>query len=382
LHCSEDKEQHDSLMSSSLKGASGRPVTAGRRVSMIAGGLDASPPSSSLSDSTDEHSGSRFIPDLSQAHPSFSGILAHASRNVPVRALWRTLRETGKVQCVPVDQPPVVTGPSGDTRRLVIISDTHNRHRTLDLPAGDLLIHCGDFTDSGHKAEITDFCNWLREVAPTYPMGVLVVAGNHEYSLDAECYFGQLRQELKHEEAFSTSELEAMLAGVATYARHGVVEMAGMRIFTSPRTPGNGWAFAYSRPDGHEVWRNASDAFAAAAVDVLVTHGPPLGHGDRVPGLGVIGCADLLDLVEAHPPTLHCFGHVHNGRGMSTNGRTLFVNAANADNTGSTGDADDDGELPTAPRCLRPATVVDIPLRGSALHREWQAALAQAAQTA
>jgi hypothetical protein len=173
-----------------------------------------------------------------------------------------------------------------------------------------------------------------------------------------------------------------MLAGVATYARHGVVEMAGMRIFTSPRTPGNGWAFAYSRPDGHEVWRNASDAFAAAAVDVLVTHGPPLGHGDRVPGLGVIGCADLLDLVEAHPPTLHCFGHVHNGRGMSTNGRTLFVNAANADNTGSTGDADDDGELPTAPRCLRPATVVDIPLRGSALHREWQAALAQAAQTA
>ena len=30
--------------------------------------------------------------------------------------------------------------------RIVLISDTHGLHRQLDVPAGDLLIHAGDFT--------------------------------------------------------------------------------------------------------------------------------------------------------------------------------------------------------------------------------------------
>ena len=33
--------------------------------------------------------------------------------------------------------------------KIVCISDTHNLHRGLDLPAGDILIHAGDFTKFG-----------------------------------------------------------------------------------------------------------------------------------------------------------------------------------------------------------------------------------------
>ena len=33
--------------------------------------------------------------------------------------------------------------------RIVLISDTHNKHKMLELPEGDILIHAGDFTNDG-----------------------------------------------------------------------------------------------------------------------------------------------------------------------------------------------------------------------------------------
>ena len=39
---------------------------------------------------------------------------------------------------------------------IVQISDTHNRHRQLaNLPAADVLVHCGDFTDMGTEQELS-----------------------------------------------------------------------------------------------------------------------------------------------------------------------------------------------------------------------------------
>ena len=45
--------------------------------------------------------------------------------------------------------------------RIVLISDTHNLHRTLQMPEGDILIHAGDFTEDGTQKEIKEFDNWL-----------------------------------------------------------------------------------------------------------------------------------------------------------------------------------------------------------------------------
>jgi predicted phosphodiesterase len=34
--------------------------------------------------------------------------------------------------------------------RLVVISDTHSKHSEIkEIPLGDVLIHCGDFTNKG-----------------------------------------------------------------------------------------------------------------------------------------------------------------------------------------------------------------------------------------
>ena len=39
------------------------------------------------------------------------------------------------------------------------MSDTHNN--PIDLPEGDIYIHCGDFTEAGSINEIKIFCDYL-----------------------------------------------------------------------------------------------------------------------------------------------------------------------------------------------------------------------------
>jgi len=38
--------------------------------------------------------------------------------------------------------------------RIVAISDTHNQHDEIELPEGDILVHCGDFTNTGRLVVI------------------------------------------------------------------------------------------------------------------------------------------------------------------------------------------------------------------------------------
>lgn len=59
-----------------------------------------------------------------------------------------------------------------------------------------------------------------------------------------------------------------------------------------------------------------------------MTHGPPLGFGDRVAS-GRTGCADLLLAIQERiRPSFHVFGHIHEGYGAETDGSTVFINAS------------------------------------------------------
>lgn len=61
--------------------------------------------------------------------------------------------------------------------KIVCISDTHGQHKSLNLPKGDCLIHCGDFCKFGHLNDGLNFMNWLEEQDFKYK---IVVAGNHD----------------------------------------------------------------------------------------------------------------------------------------------------------------------------------------------------------
>ena len=61
---------------------------------------------------------------------------------------------------------------------LVIISDTHSKHRQLAVPDGDGLIHCGDITHKGEISLLIDFLKWFKD--KPHPIK-LFIAGNHDF---------------------------------------------------------------------------------------------------------------------------------------------------------------------------------------------------------
>ena len=63
--------------------------------------------------------------------------------------------------------------------KILQISDTHNQHRQLtDLPAADVIVHCGDFTDNGTEGEVLNFLNWFIELS--YPHKIFKTLQNHD----------------------------------------------------------------------------------------------------------------------------------------------------------------------------------------------------------
>ena len=189
--------------------------------------------------------------------------------------------------------------------RIVCISDTHSLHRQIDLPAGDLLIHAGDFSQMGEEGPVIEFLDWFASQA--HPHKVLI-AGNHDFI--AERAAGLFRS--------------LVPAGVHYLDNQGV-ELDGCRIWGSPITP---WFFdwAFNRQRGEEIARYW--AMIPDDTDILVTHGPPFGIRDLTRSGEIAGCEALNHRVWEVAPALHVFGHIHEGYGEALINGVRFVNAS------------------------------------------------------
>lgn len=168
-----------------------------------------------------------------------------------------------------------------------------------------MLIHCGDFCSHGGLGEVQAFCGWLSTLPYKYK---IVIPGNHDTSLDGKS-FKALQKDFGLNEG-DAEKGKALMKQVCTYLEHEMVEIEGVRIFGSPYTPDfYNWAFMYPPKDGQYIWD-----IPHKEIDILVTHGPPLGILDRV-ARGNAGCPDLLDLVKKVKPKFHLFGHIHEAYG-------------------------------------------------------------------
>jgi Icc-related predicted phosphoesterase len=187
--------------------------------------------------------------------------------------------------------------------RLVLMSDTHELHREIDVPDGDILIHAGDFTMFSKSMDaITDFNAWLGELPYRHK---IVVPGNHEFFLEAD------------------PTKRSMLSNAAVLINESI-EIEGLRIWGSPVTPLYGGAFGLSSADD----RRRLYAQIPGKIHILVTHGAPLETLDLPPGAGFHnGCHELMEAVIRVQPKLHVFGHVHGAYGIFQTDRTTFVNA-------------------------------------------------------
>ena len=196
--------------------------------------------------------------------------------------------------------------------RIVLISDTHELHRELTIPHGDLLIHAGDITVLPKRLRTyRHFDIWLGELPHRHK---IAIPGNNDYPLE-----------------------EARERRVITNANLLVdwgVEVEGISIWGSPVTPLYGGAFGKSRPED----RKGHWAQIPEVLDIFITHGPPfaiLDHGSPSERREV--CPQLLEAVFRARPRVHVFGQIHADYGTLRTADTLFMNASLICKDGSLG---------------------------------------------
>ena len=170
--------------------------------------------------------------------------------------------------------------------RILQISDTHSRHRKLKrLPAADVIVHCGDFTDNGTEGEVLDFLNWFIDLP--YPHKIFVT-GNHDLCLwDAE-------------------NIEDLPENVHFLLYRGC-EIDGVNFF----------GLAYNHPE----------ELIPHDVDVLVTHEPPIMILDKSSGIHW-GNAPLWNRVLEVKPRYHLFGHAHEANGIKEQDGIIYSNGS------------------------------------------------------
>ena len=187
--------------------------------------------------------------------------------------------------------------------RLVVMSDTHGRHRDIEVPDGDLFVHAGDFTYfNGSTHAIRDFNDWLGHLPHK---SKVVIPGNHD-------------------SGFIDPEYRELITEATLLVNEGTV-MEGLKIWGSPVTPFDWGAFG---PETSEE-RECLFSRIPQGTDILITHGPPRGILDKaLKQKEPQGCGQLLAAVRRVRPRLHIFGHIHEQYGMFSSSGTLFVNAA------------------------------------------------------
>jgi Icc-related predicted phosphoesterase len=188
--------------------------------------------------------------------------------------------------------------------KFVVISDTHSLHKHVEVPEGDVLLHAGDFTRKGSLQDLAHFNDWLSRLPHRYK---LVIAGNHDFCFERDA-------------ANARKILTA-----ATYLQDSGSVVEGVRIYGSPWQPWfYDWAFNLRRGEPlRKRWAQIPED-----TQILITHGPPLGHGDRTAEGEQVGCEDLLARIQVVQPAYHLFGHIHEGYGLTHEGATTCINAS------------------------------------------------------
>jgi len=212
---------------------------------------------------------------------------------------------------------------SAPCTRLVAVSDTHGKFRELSdpgsalhLPAGDILVHAGDLTKDGSHAEVQVACDWLAGLRGRY-QHIILVPGNHDRVFQKDAPLAR-----------------EMVAGRFDLLIDQGVRRLGLDFWGTPWTPAFGnLAFGYE--PRNERWAENWDAGMPEQIDVLISHGPPLGILDRLERTGKSGGSALLRAaIEKRRVRLVVCGHIHEGYGLREEGGVQFVNASLQDTWG------------------------------------------------
>jgi hypothetical protein len=199
--------------------------------------------------------------------------------------------------------------------RLIAISDTHGVCDEVDIPDGDILVHAGDLSISGSQSQILSELNWI---ARQPHIQKIVIPGNHDRYVEG------------NELWFRSECADRGIVGLIDegFSTHGLV------FYGSPWTPPFGSGWAYNAPDDLRMIKWNQIPFD---VDVVITHGPPLGTGDLNYFGESCGCPILRDILNyrtysshSGDDKYHIGGHIHEGYGLRHHPMLpiTFVNAS------------------------------------------------------
>jgi Icc-related predicted phosphoesterase len=191
--------------------------------------------------------------------------------------------------------------------RIAAISDTHNKHRKINIPECDVFLHAGDISDFNRsKNHYIDFNDWVGSIQARHKV---IIAGNHD----------ELFQ--KHPE-----EAKSIMTN-CTYLEDDWVVIDGFKIYGSPWQKWfYNWAFnLQTNEELRKMWDKIPDD-----TDILITHSPPYQICDWNFNGKSLGCKELFNKVFKVKPKLHIFGHIHGAYGKYAKfGSVLFYNVTN-----------------------------------------------------
>lgn len=193
-------------------------------------------------------------------------------------------------------------------RKVVLISDTHARLHEINVPNGDIIIHCGDFGFRGATEEWKEF---LTEYSKLPHKHKLFTFGNHD---------------VRNSNLLPIIKQEAKDLGI-TLLVNELIEIDGLRIYGSPITPrfGNWW---WMKERGAELARHWSNI--PENLDIFFSHGMPHGVLDIAERIMEhVGDTELLMAIIEKKPKIGVGGHLHYQGGQSMIiGDTKYYNAA------------------------------------------------------
>jgi hypothetical protein len=217
------------------------------------------------------------------------------------------------------------------------------------MPRGDVLIHCGDWSQRSQTREkLDDFAAWLED--QDYALKLLV-PGNHECGLE-EMGVEVGCQQYGWIPRIGCADLPDVTSGASSQTfllNNAALEFRGVVFYGASCMPRRA-AFYRAQAFATTTAEMQVALASAPTCDVLITHSPPHGvldkwrdhHGSKV----------LRSQLGRILPSVHFFGHVHSERGWATCqhnnedeedvlagvGSTLCVNAASVANLGRSAD--------------------------------------------